>query len=260
MKINKLAIGLLIATIVSGCYLFRQIAVTNKKTNQIVIGIASGYAPFVSVNQAGDYEGFDIDFAKLLAKELNQELVFRDLGSMTSLFTALNQGQIDLVAWGMSITQERLKNMAMVHYYGQDAVSYPLIFWQEIPAGVAKLDDLANFTVCFEPNSSQQAVLDQYDLIHKLPVEKIDDALLNIQYGKAIAALVEPVIAQKFMAKYPQIKILNVPLTLDLQEHGIGLVIRPDRLDLIRQVQKAVQVLKTSTQIDDLAQKWGLVQ
>ncbi len=258
MKINKLVVGLLLVAIVSGYYLFRQTNLTSKQVDQIVVGIASGYAPFVSINQAGEYEGFDIDFAKLLAKQLDKELVLRDLGSMTSLFTALNQGQIDLIAWGMSITQERLKNMAMVHYYGQNTESYPLIFWQDVPAGMTTLGDLAGLTVCYEPNSAQAVVLEQYDLIHKLPVEKIDDALLNIQYGKAIAALVEPVIAQKFIAKYPQIKVLNVPLAPDLQEHGIGLVIRPDRIDLIMQVQKAVQVLKTSTQIDELAQKWGL--
>ena len=260
MKINKLTIGLLLAGVVLAYYLFGPVSSVNNSgvNKQLVIGVAAGYAPFVSINPAGEYEGFDIDVARALAQEMDQELVLRDLGSMTSLFTALNQGQIDLIIWGLSITSARLEKVEMVHYYGESLTSYPLIFWQEIPVGVSSLADLTGETVCIEPGSAQEAVLDQFDLINKLPVEKIDDALLNIQYGKAVAALVEPAIAKKFQAKYPQVKILSISLAPQAQEQGLGIVIRPDQVGLINQVQQAVQKLKNRDVINQLAQKWSL--
>ncbi len=261
MKINKIIAGGLLVGFALVYYWFKPANLgqdVNTK-QQLIVGTAAGYAPFVSVNQDGVYEGFDIDVARELAQELGKELVIRDLGSMTSLFTALNQGQIDLVIWGLSITQERLQKVSMVHYQGEHLSSYPVVFWQEIPAGVATLADLAGQTICVEPGSAQEAVLDKYNLVAKLPVEKIDDALLNIQYGKAVAAIVEPAIARKFQVKYPQIKILDLPLALQDQEQGLGIAIRQDRVDLILQTQQAVQELKHKGVILALAQKWGIV-
>ena len=256
MKNYGVVVGALLLAMAGGYLIFKSADL--RDDNQLVVGMATGYAPFVSVNPQGEYEGFDIDFAQALAKQLGKQLVLQDLGAMSGLFTALNQGKIDAVIWGMSITSERLQKVAMVHYQGASTRAYPLIFWQTIPAGVSMIADLQGATVCVEPNSAQEVVLDRYPAINKLPVEKVDDALLNIQYGKAVAALVEPAIAKKFKNKYPQIQILDVPLTPTEQEQGMGIVIKPDNLKLIAQVQQAVQVLKANGVIAQLAQKWDL--
>lgn len=226
--------------------------------NSLVVGTAGGYAPFVSMGLDGEYEGFDLDVARALAKEMDKKLVLQDLGSMSSLFTALNQGKIDVILWGMSITKERLQKVAMVHYEGDFITSYPLLFWEKIPAGVNSLTDLAGQTICVEPNSAQDQILSHYDQINRLFVEKVDDALLNVQYGKAVAALVEPAIAKKFQAKYPQIQVLNVPLAAQDQEQGVGIVIKPDNKQLIKQIQVAVQQLKATGVIAKFAKKWGI--
>src|SRR5438552_12919514 len=114
-------------------YLLLTTPKTPRSTNELIVGTAAGYAPFVSINPHGDYEGFDIDVANAVAKQMGKKLVLKDLGSMTSLFTALNQGSIDVIIWGLSITQDRLQKVAMIHYQGSPTNSYPLIFWQKIP-------------------------------------------------------------------------------------------------------------------------------
>src|SRR3989339_1637569 len=121
-------------------YLMMQKQVPRDES-ELIVGIAAGYAPFVSINAQGQYEGFDIDIAHALADQMGKKLVLKDLGSMTSLFMALDQGKIDLIAWGLSITQERLEKVAMIHYQGAVTDSYPLIFWKEIPTGIITLDD-----------------------------------------------------------------------------------------------------------------------
>src|SRR5271157_3699018 len=81
----------------------------------LVVGTTSGYAPYVSLNEQGKYEGFDIDLAELLAKKLDKKLVLKDLGSMPSLMLALKQNKIDALIWAVSITKDRLKNYEMVY-------------------------------------------------------------------------------------------------------------------------------------------------
>ena len=227
-------------------------------TNTFIIGTAAGYAPFVSINAQGDYEGFDIDIAQALACAMGKKLEIKDLGSMTSLFMALNQGAIDAIIWGLSITKDRLEKVAMVRYQGDTVTSYPLIFWQKIPAGIKSINDMKGMTVCVEPTSSQDTVLSRYPFIVKKSTEKVDDALLNIQYNKADAAFVEPAIAKKFQQKYPEIKILEVPLSDEDQVHGIGIALLPGNKSLIDAVQRAVNQLRKNNCIGEYELKWNI--
>lgn len=256
MRYIKIIIsGLFLAGLIGGYLLLRK---NKKDENSFIVGTATGYAPFASVNAQGEYEGFDIDVADALAHQMGKTLVIRDLGSMTSLFMALQQGSIDVIIWGLSITQERRNKIAMVRYQGDITKSYPLIFWQTTPADVKSIEDMKNKTVCVEPNSAQDTVLSKYLSIKKMPTEKVDDALLNIQYGKADAALVEPAIAKKFKKKYPHIQELEVPLEQEDQVFGIGIAIKPDNKKLIEQVEAAVQQLQAAGVIQQLENKWDI--
>lgn len=228
------------------------------KENNLILGTASGYAPFVSINEQGQYEGFDIDVANALATQMNQNLVLKDLGSMTSLFMALMQGSIDAVIWGLSIIPERLENVAMVRYQGEVIKSFPLLFWEKIPTGISSISDMEGMTVCVEPNSCQEAVLKKYLFLVIKPTERVDDALLNIQYGKANAAFVEPAIGNKFKNKYPQIQMLNVELAPEDQVQGIGIAIRKENSDLIQQITEAVEQLRKDGIIQTYEKKWGI--
>lgn len=256
----KVIISTLIILLLGSFIFLKKSSLTERDSNTLVIGTATAYAPFVSINPQGEYEGFDIDVANALTKQMGKKLVLKDLGSMTSLFTALNQGSIDAIIWGLSITQDRLKKVAMVHYQGEDTNSYPLIFWGKIPAGINSIADMKGKTVCVEPSSSQDSALNKYPEINKLYVEKVDDALLNIQYEKADAAFVEPAIAKKFQNKYPEIKILDIPLAKEDQVQGVGIVIKQDNAAQIKEIQDAVEALKKSGVISELEQKWGIAK
>jgi polar amino acid transport system substrate-binding protein len=258
MNIKKTIIATFILICGMLLFLFKNSTISNSDSRTLVVGTAAGYAPFVSINQHGDYEGFDIDVAHALANEMGKELILKDLGSMASLFTALDQGSIDIIIWGLSITQDRLNKVAMVHYQGDEISSFPLIFWETIPVAVHSLADMNDKTICVEPASSQDAVLSRYPLINKLPTEKIDDALLNIQYGKADAAFVEPAIAKKFKNKYPEIKQVDIVLTPEDHVHGVGIVIKKENTALMLEVQQAINVLKSTNIIKNLEEKWSI--
>jgi ABC-type amino acid transport substrate-binding protein len=242
-----------------GIYLFlNQKSITSNSNDTLVVGTAAGYAPFVSINAQGEYEGFDIDVARALAKQMNRKLEIKDMGSMTSLFMALEQGSIDVIIWAMSITQDRLKKIAMIRYQGEDTLSYPLIFWNKIPQGVNSISDMQDKTICVEPTSAQDIALSRYGFINKMTTEKVDDALLNIQYGKADAAFVEPAIAKKFKNKYPQIQIMDIPLGQEDQVRGMGIAIKQNNNQLIQEVERAVGALRSSGTILTFEKKWDI--
>ncbi len=108
------------------------------------VGTTSGYAPYVSLDSKGQYEGFDIDLAKLVAEKLNKKLVIKDLGSMPSLIIGLKQKKIDAIIWAVSITEERQRQMEMIYYQGEKITTMPLLFWSKIPEDIKGPEDLKN--------------------------------------------------------------------------------------------------------------------
>jgi ABC-type amino acid transport substrate-binding protein len=248
--------SLLLASL--GIIVWFKNAPSQNNLNTLTVGTAAGYAPFVSVNKQGEYEGFDIDVAQALAQKMGKKLVLKELGSMTSLFMALEQGSIDAIIWALSITQDRLKKVSMINYQGELTTEYPLIFWQKIPSGISTINDMKGMAVCVEPTSAQDTVLNKYPFIIKKSTEKVDDALLNIQYSKADAAFVEPAIAKKFKNKYSEIQIMNVPLAPEDQVQGMGIAIKKNNNALIQQVEQAVNTLKRDGSIKQFEKKWNI--
>jgi arginine transport system substrate-binding protein len=258
MKLYKYVIVIVFLIFaITGYFVFKK---SNSKvdTSTFTVGTAAGYAPWVSINEKGEYEGYDIDVIKAIAKQMNKKLILKDLGSMSSLFMALEQNKIDAIIWGMSITQDRLDKMIMIRYQGDTTKSFPLLFWKKIPEEITSINDMKGKKICVEPASSQDTVLSKYPFINKIQTEKVDDALLNIQYDKADAAFVEPAIAKKFKNKYPQIQIIDVLLAPEDQEYGFGICIKKENVDLSDQVKQAIDILLQENIIQEYESKWKI--
>lgn len=229
--------------------------------SDFVVGTTSGYAPYVSLDAQGKYEGFDIDLAELLAKKLNKKLVLKDLGSMPSLMLALKQGKIDTLIWAVSITEDRLKNIEMVYYQGDKMIEMPFLFWNKIPEGITSIADLGKDSkkaVCAEAGSFQEDVLKKFSGVNIKNVDKITDAIMEIKFGKSFSTTVDPSLLPRFQAQYPEIKVLNLPLPTSAQSLGNGIGISKSNQELAAQVRKAVDELIAEGKIAELEKKWKL--
>lgn len=232
-----------------------------KANAELIIGTASGYAPYVSLNAQGDYEGFDIDIAQELAKRMNKKLVIKDLGSMVPLLLSLRQGTVDILIWALEINKARLKEMAMIQYQGGNTTSYPLVFWGSIPANIKSLEDLKKVkdaTICIEPGSSQERFLNKFDFITKKPMEKVVDMIMDVKYGKSLAAMIDPSLIKNLVAKNPELQILEIPLDEDSMSYGNGVCIKKENSQLIEQVKAIVDTMKADGTVARLEQKWNL--
>lgn len=261
MKIKNILLILNLVAAFSGLVYYKikkaQCKTIFQKTD-FVVGTSAQYAPWMSVNEQGEYEGFDNDVAKAVADKMGKKLVLKDLGSMTALFIALQEGSIDAIIWGISITKERLEKVSMIRYSGKEITSYPLLFWGGVPQNIKTIQDLKDMTVSVESGSCQDGALSCYDFINKKYLEKIDDGLLDIQYKKSDALLVEQVIAQKFISKYPALGVFDLPLQDEHKVFGVGICIKKDKKELTDSVQKAIKELQKEGAIATFEKKWGL--
>lgn len=227
----------------------------------LVVGTTSGYAPYVSINTEGKYEGFDIDIAKALADKLGRRLVIKDFGSMPALILAIKQNKADVLIWSISITQERQKQMTMIYYQGEKATSLPLLFWEKIPDNIKSLEDMVNnpnAVISVEAGSFQENVLLSVPGLNLKQVDKVSDAILELKYGKSQAVLVDNSQKISYMEKFPKLKSLTINLPESKQSMGNGICLNSNNRDLIAAIQKAVNELFSDGTIANLEAKWKL--
>ena len=174
-----------------------------------VVGTTSAYAPYVSLNDMGEYVGFDIDIAQELGKKLKRKLVIKDLGSMPSLLLAIKQNKIDALLWAISITEERQKQMEMIYYQGEKVTSLPLLFWKKIPDGITSIETMAkpDVVIGVEAGSFQESFLLKVPGLNLKQVDKVMDAILEIKYGKSTATMIDPSLLPIVLKQFPEVKI-----------------------------------------------------
>lgn len=231
------------------------------ESEKLVVGMASGYAPYVSLNEKGQYEGFDIDLANIIAERLGKKLVLQDLGSMPSLLVAIQKKKIDAIMWAMSITESRRKEMNMIYYQGEAEKNLSFIFLDKIPEALTKIDDLAklpNCTVCCEAGSSQDAVLQNYKEIKVRYLDKITDAIMDIKYKKALSAVIDRSLIPRVQEQYPELKVAHLALPESQQTFGNGICLNKESTKLSADVQKVINDLTKEGKIKELEKKWKL--
>ena len=110
MKYRKIIITtlLIICNIlfISGC---------SKNENELVLVTEAGFAPY-EYYEDGKIVGVDIDIAKEIAKELGKELVIKDV-SFDFVINEVKSGKADFAAAGISITEERAKEVDFTMEY-----------------------------------------------------------------------------------------------------------------------------------------------
>ncbi|KKQ32320.1 MAG: hypothetical protein US49_C0010G0020 [candidate division TM6 bacterium GW2011_GWF2_37_49] len=226
----------------------------------LVVGMMSGWAPFMTVNQNGEFEGFDVDVAQKIADKLGKQLVIKDFGSLSTLLVAMQQNKIDFVMSGLDITTSRLAIMDMVPYTGQAVRSFYLLFWNQLPASVSSIQDLQQIVdpvVCVEPGSAQAKYLDQFKFIQSKSLSKIEDMILDVKYGKSLAMIVEPRVAERFIRSNPDLKKLELPLPADFQTFGMGIGFAKNSA-LTKKVATLIQNLRSDGTLATLERKWEL--
>jgi ABC-type amino acid transport substrate-binding protein len=234
---------------------------TVKQDNVLVVGMMSGWAPFMSINEQGNYEGFDVDVAQELAKRMNKQLVIKDMGALAPCFIALEQDSIDLLMSGLDITQERQKKLNMINYTGHDVKQFYLAFWGTIPTGITTINDLKNYPnaiVCVEPGVSTQKLLDKYSFITQKPLSSLADMILDIQYGKSLAAFLEPQVVARLQQKNPQIKTITVPLPAEFQIYGMGIAVSKKHATLAQETASIIKAMRQDGTLARLEKTWQI--
>ncbi len=86
------------------------------KRNRLVVGMEVKFFPFEYADTDGRPIGFDVDLAKIAARELGVRIEIKDM-EFSGLIPALQEGKIDMIISGMTRTPARAKTVSFTQPY-----------------------------------------------------------------------------------------------------------------------------------------------
>lgn len=86
------------------------------KRGELRVGFESGYVPFEMTNKKGEFIGFDMDYARKLAKAMGVKFVPVNT-AWDGIIPALMTDKFDILMGGMTITQQRNLKIAFADPY-----------------------------------------------------------------------------------------------------------------------------------------------
>jgi polar amino acid transport system substrate-binding protein len=219
---------------------------------KIVIGLDDHFPPMGFRDDKNNLVGFDIDLAKEAAKRLGMEVEFKPI-DWSAKESELNGKRIDALWNGLTITEERKKNIGFTSPYLENRQI--VVVGATSPVKVKA--DLAGKVVGVQDGSSA------VDAVQKDPVagsikelKKFADnvtALMDLTAGRLDAMVVDEVVGRYYTAKKPgEYAVLEEHF--GTEEYGVGT--RKDDTELLAKIQKAMDEMKKDGAAARISTQW----
>lgn len=219
-----------------------------KAEGKLVIGTSPDYPPFESLDEKNNVIGFDIDLMNKVAEKLGVklEIVQTDFGG---LIAALNAKKFDIMAAGVTITDERKQQVDFSNPYiaGTDAV----VVHKENTKEIKSLQDLKGMTVGVQMGTIQADAVNAVEGVNVKEYDLFTTAAAAVSSKQVDAMFLHTVVAKSFAAADPNLKIV-----FEAPAKETAYALRKDTPDLTKAVNDVLDELKANGELDKLMTKW----
>lgn len=244
-----LAVILAAATVVP----FAACSKSNKSgSNTITMSTNAEFEPF-EYRANNKIVGIDIDISNKIADKLGKQLKIKDV-DFDSLPAEIQTGKCDFSAAGMSITDDKKKNMDFSDPYFDATQS--IIVLKNSP--IKSRTDLNGKKVGVQQGTTGDKFCTNQDGKSDLKVtpkryNKPSDAVSDLIAGRIDAVVIDDFPAKKFVSKNPD-KITKLSDALTVEHYAIA--VKKGNTDLLNTINGVLKDLKSSGELDKIVNKY----
>ncbi|MBQ7328306.1 MAG: transporter substrate-binding domain-containing protein [Oscillospiraceae bacterium] len=224
-----------------------------QKAGKIVVGITD-YAPMDYKDENGEWTGFDAEFARLFAKELDVEIEFFVISDWGKKFIELQDGNIDAVWNGMTITDEATTNSSVSNPYVLN--KQVLVMKADKVADYKDAASLKDLTIAVENGSAGQSAAEDAEPKKVVPVQDQAAALLEVKAGTSDACIIDSTMAQAMTGEGTDYADLAAGIILTDEEYGVSF---RKGSDLTAKFNEFMKELRKDGTLQKLADQYKLV-
>jgi len=224
-----------------------------EKRDKFIFGVKHDTRLFGLKNPStGEVEGFDIDLAKALAKEIlgdENKIEFKEVTSKTRI-PMLNNGDIDAVIATMTISEERKKEVDFTDVYFEAGQSLLVKKGSKIKG----LDDLKKGTKVLAVKGSTSAVniREKAPETQVLEFENYAEAFTALKAGKGDALTTDDSILYGMADEDPSFGLVGGTFT----DEPYGIAVKKGNTDLVDKLNEALKKIRESGEYDKIKSKW----
>ncbi len=186
---------------------------------KIVVGITD-YAPMDYKDENGEWTGFDAEFARLFAEELDVECEFFVISDWGKKFLELETKQIDAVWNGMTITEEAQLNASVSDPYVINA--QVLVMKADAVANYPDAASIADLAVAVENGSAGQSAAEEAGVKNIVLVQDQGAALMEVAAGTSDACVIDITMANAMTGEGTSYADLTSGISLTSEEYGVA--------------------------------------
>ncbi|WP_081694644.1 ABC transporter substrate-binding protein [Halomonas huangheensis] len=229
------------------------LATTASAQDPYTVGVEASFPPWAYV-ESGEFKGIAIDAMNAIADEMGIEIEFQDM-PFPSLIPALAAEKIDILATGLTVTEER-----------SEAIDFTIPWWETNDVVLVPEDSEANvFTaVCcgarigVQGGSSQQAWMEENVVNNDIDVELATyesyvTAVDDMAIGRISSVIVDDTSAQEYINAGKPIRMagkiyIRAPLALAVS--------KGDPQDLLASLNQGITAIDESGQWQEIIEQY----
>ena len=235
----------LCAALVSGAA--AQGCMADVRKNGLTVGTSPDYPPYESLNERNQIVGFDIDLMNAIGKQMGVKVNIVGQ-NFDGLIPALISRKIDVIAAGMTVTEERRR-----------AVNFTLPYDRSENVIMARKENLAyssparlnGRSVGAQIGSTQERIAQGIRGANVKSFNLYTDAALALQTRQIDAMVIDRVVGQNFARTYPDLRITGV-----VSKNEKAFAVRKDCGDLVNRMNAAIIQLRKNGEMAALVKKW----
>ncbi len=218
----------------------------NKNNNELILATEAGFAPY-EYYKNGEIVGVDIDIAKEIAKELGKELVIKDV-SFDFLINEVKSGKADFAAAGISITDERKKEVDFTDEY---TTSNQVVVIKK-DSNIQSFDELKNKKIAVQLGTvADLYVTENYKNATLITHKKYLSAVEDVKSEKADCIIMDQLPALEIVKENPELKVMDGILFQD----KYGMIVKKGNDSLRKEINRVLQKLNEEGTIEKLILK-----
>ncbi|WP_420882879.1 basic amino acid ABC transporter substrate-binding protein [Vandammella animalimorsus] len=222
-----------------------------EQTRQLVVGSSATYAPFAFENKEKQIVGFDIDIINAIAQQ--QQLKVRLVNTpFSSIFAALNNGDVDLVISGVTINDKRKQSFdfSAPYFDAKQLIAVPQ------DSAIASLKDIAGKKVAVVSGSTGDDVASR-ELGKTSPnVRRFESTPLiiaELAAGGVDAAIGDNGVIAYRVSQTPGLKTVDDP---NFPQEYFGIVVRKGDDELRAKIDAGLAAIRADGTYNRLYKKW----
>ncbi len=231
----------------AGCASFRTYDEI-KEDGKLVVATNATFPPYEFRDDNGNFAGIDIEIIQAVGEYLGLEVEITDI-EFDAIITSVSSGKADIGIAGMTVTEDRLKNVDFSDTY---ATGKQVVITAS-DSGINGVADLAGKKVGVQTGTTGDIYASDDSTIGS--VEQFNsgtEAVLALSQGKIDAVIIDNEPAKKYIEKYEDLVIIDEEYTYE----EYAMCIAKGNTELVEKINEALKALKDSGELQKIIDKY----